>query len=110
VIGIWFFYQQRQKLKNIEIKKLQQERDLSKLQALIDGEEKERARLAQELHDGINGDLSSIKFQLSSIDEHQLNSETLPVFKKTIEMIDHSCQQIRTISHNLSPITIRDFG
>lgn len=110
VIGIWLFYQQRQKLKNIEIRKLQQERDLSKLQALIDGEEKERARLAQDLHDGINGDLSSIKFQLSSIDERQLNPETLPIFKKTIEMIDHSCQQIRTISHNLSPITIRDFG
>lgn len=110
VIGIWLFYQQRQKLKNIEIKKLEQERDLSKLQALIEGEEKERARLAQDLHDGINGDLSSIKFQLSSIDEHQLTTETLPVFKRTIEMIDHSCQQIRTISHNLSPITIRDFG
>jgi signal transduction histidine kinase len=110
LLTLWYFYTQRQKLKNIEITKLEKERDISKLQALIEGEEKERARLAQDLHDGINGDLSSLKFQLSSISIESLSTENKIFFNKAIEMIDNSCDQVRNISHNLSPTTINDFG
>lgn len=110
LIGLWLFYTQRQKVKNIEISKLEQQRDIEKLQALIEGEEKERIRLAQDLHDGINGDLSSIKFQLSSINSESLSIENRTLFDKTIDMIDYSCDQVRNISHNLSPTTINDFG
>ena len=109
-LGIWFFYRQKQKIKNKEIITLQQQQNISKLQALFEGEEKERNRLAQELHDGINGDLSSIKFQLSSISDNELSPKSKSIFDKAIEQIDHSCQQVRNISHNLSPMTIRDFG
>ena len=110
LFGLWLFYFQRQKLKNIEISKLEQERDIAKLQALIEGEEKERIRLAQDLHDGINGDLSSIKFQLSSIDFNSLSTENKTLFNKAIDMIDYSCDQVRNISHNLSPTALNDFG
>lgn len=110
LFGLWLFYSQSQKLKNIEISKLEQERDITKLQALIEGEEKERIRLAQDLHDGINGDLSSIKFHLSSIDFNSLSAENKSLFNKTIDMIDYSCDQVRNISHNLSPTAINDFG
>lgn len=110
LLGIWLFYAQRQKVKNIEISKLEKQRDIEKLQALIEGEEKERIRLAQDLHDGINGDLSSIKFQLSSIDSKSLSLENKILFDKAIDMIDYSCDQVRNISHNLSPTTISDFG
>jgi signal transduction histidine kinase len=110
LFGFGYFYRQRQKLKNLEIAKLEKERDLSKLKALIEGEEKERIRLAQDLHDGINGDLSSIKFHLSSIDYTTLSIENKTLFNKTIDMIDYSCDQVRNISHNLSPTAINDFG
>lgn len=110
LFGLWYFYTQRQKLKNTEISKLEKERDISKLQALIEGEEKERARLAQDLHDGINGDLSSLKFQLSSINKESMSIENINLFNKAIDMIDFSCDQVRTISHNLSPTTINEFG
>jgi two-component system, NarL family, sensor kinase len=110
LLALWIFYRQRQKLKNIEISKLEQDRDLSKMQALIEGEEKERIRLAQDLHDGINGDLSSIKFQLSSINSESFTKENKKLFETAIDMIDYSCDQVRNISHNLSPTTINDFG
>lgn len=108
--GLWLFFKQRQKLKDIKIQKLQQDQEITKLEALIEGEEKERKRLAQDLHDGINGDLSAIKYQLSSISPENLQKDDQEAFDKAIGMIDHSCQQVRQISHNLSPITIRDFG
>ena len=109
-LGIWYFFRQKQKIKNKEIITLHQQQEITKLQALMDGEEKERIRLAQDLHDGINGDLSYIKYHLSSIDYHSLSIENKTLFDKAIDMIDFSCDQVRNISHNLSPTTINDFG
>ncbi|MBP0904412.1 ATP-binding protein [Mariniflexile gromovii] len=109
-LGIWFFFIQKQKIKNKEIITLQQQKEIAKLEALMDGEEKERMRLAQDLHDGINGDLSYIKYHLSSIEYESLSNENKTLFDKSIDMIDYSCDQVRNISHNLSPTTINDFG
>lgn len=109
-IGIWLFFHQRQKLKNKEIVALQQQQEITKLEALIDGEEKERRRIAQELHDGINGDLSAIKFRILGIDESNLSLDDKENLTTTVEMIDQSCAQVRNISHNLMPASIIDFG
>ncbi|GEP49863.1 two-component sensor histidine kinase [Flavobacterium noncentrifugens] len=109
-LGIWLFFRQSQKLKNKEILALQQQQEITKLEALIDGEEKERRRIAQELHDGINGDLSAIKFRILGIDESNLSADDKENLTTTVEMIDQSCAQVRNISHNLMPASIIDFG
>jgi len=109
-MGIWLFFNQRQKFKNKEILALKQQQEITKLEALIDGEENERRRIAQELHDGINGDLSAIKFRLLGLDESAFSVDDKSEMTKTIEMIDQSCSQVRNISHNLMPASIIDFG
>ena len=72
---------------------------------MIEGEEKERFRIAKELHDGVNGDLSAIKFKLSTLLE--MNNT---VIKEAITMIDNSCNQVRAISHNLVPPSLENFN
>ena len=79
--------------------------EISKFESFIQGEEKERLRIAKELHDGVNGDLSAIKFKLSPL----LDIDN-PAINDAVEMIDKSCQQIRTISHNLVPPSLHDFN
>lgn len=108
--GGWYFYKQKQKIKNREIALLKQKNEKLTLQALIKGEEKERSRLAQDLHDGINGDLSAVKLELSCIETEGLLVASQQNLTKAIQMIDASCEQIRTISHNLSPHAIQNFG
>ncbi|MGV8994688.1 MAG: histidine kinase [Flavobacterium sp.] len=107
---LFFYFKQRHKLKNKEIKNLKQDREISNLEALIDGEEKERKRVAQELHDGLNGDLSAIKYRLSSLEDAPMNAENRENLSQTISMIDSACSQVRSISHNLIPTSILDFG
>jgi signal transduction histidine kinase len=102
---LWFVYQQRQKRKNQEIITLKREYQIKSLEALIEGEEKERFRIAKELHDGVNGDLSTIKYKLSSLLE--MNNK---VIKEAITMIDDSCKQVRAISHNLVPPSLENFS
>jgi signal transduction histidine kinase len=108
--GIWYFFRQRQKIKDKEIIALQQQQEIAKLEALIDGEEKERRRIAQELHDGLNGDLSAIKYRLSTLEESGLSAIDTENLTKVINMIDESCAQVRSISHNLMPSSILEYG
>ncbi|MDC6366964.1 MULTISPECIES: ATP-binding protein [Flavobacteriaceae] len=99
-----FLLKQRQKRKNQELLTLKREFQIKTLESLIEGEEKERLRVAKELHDGVNGDLAAIKYKLSSLLE--LNNT---VIKEAITMIDDSCKQVRAISHNLIPPSLENF-
>lgn len=103
VFGSWFVFRQHQKRKAQEILAIKRENDIKKLESLIEGEEKERLRVARELHDGINGDLSAIK--------HKLNAakNNLDSINEAIDMIDKSCSQVRAISHNLVPPMLEKF-
>lgn len=110
LIGIWFSFKQRQKIKNNEIINLKQQQEIAQLEALIEGEEKERKRIAQELHDGLNGDLSAIKYRLTTFEESGLSAIDTENLNKVINMIDDSCAQVRNISHNLMPSSILEYG
>ncbi|MGC6429417.1 MAG: tetratricopeptide repeat-containing sensor histidine kinase [Jejuia sp.] len=100
-----FLFKQRQKRKNQELLTLKREFQIKTLESLIEGEEKERHRVAKELHDGVNGDLAAIKYKLSSLLETNNN-----VIKEAITMIDDSCKQVRAISHNLIPPSLENFN
>ncbi|WP_431158846.1 tetratricopeptide repeat-containing sensor histidine kinase [Winogradskyella poriferorum] len=102
---IWAVYKQKQKRKEQEFLTLKREYQIRSLEALIEGEEKERFRIAKELHDGVNGDLSAIKYKLSSLIE--MNNK---VIHEAINMIDDSCKQVRAISHNLVPPSLEKFS
>ncbi|MEW4923085.1 sensor histidine kinase [Algibacter sp. 2305UL17-15] len=104
-ILIFLVFKQRQKRKTQEILTLKREHQIKTLEALIEGEENERFRIARELHDGVNGDLSAIKYKLSSLLE--MNNK---VIKEAIAMIDDSCKQVRAISHNLVPPSLKNFN
>ena len=84
---------------------IEREQEVRTLESLMEGEEKERLRIAKELHDGVNGDLSAIKFKLSALLE--MNNT---VIKEAVTMIDNSCEQVRAISHNLVPPSLKDFN
>ena len=103
-IASWLVYKQRQKRKDQELLVVKNEAQIQALESLIEGEEKERFRIAKELHDGVNGDLSAIKHKLNTL--LKLNNKTI---EETVVMIDKSCEQVRAISHNLVPPALENF-
>jgi PAS domain S-box-containing protein len=80
------------------------------LNTMIDTEEKERARMARELHDGVGPLLSSLKmyFQWMQMKESKANKEELMADAETL--IDQTLQTIRDISFNLSPHLLQNYG
>ncbi|MFS4493103.1 ATP-binding protein [Maribacter sp. 2308TA10-17] len=103
-ILLWFSFRQRQKRMQQQLVAIEREQEVRTLESLIEGEEKERFRIAKELHDGVNGDLAAIKFKLTSLLE--TNNQ---VINEAVTMIDNSCEQVRAISHNLVPPSLKDF-
>lgn len=82
------------------------------LNSLLEGQELERKRLAREIHDGIGPILSTVKMNLSSIesDVQNTNHHLEEKFRKSYQMIDEAADDLRSISHNLMPKVLSDFG
>jgi len=71
------------------------------IHATIEGQESERYRISKELHDGIGGALASIKLNL--MNQKHGNKEGL---KKVTADLDKTYQEVRSISHALTPPTL----
>ncbi|WP_062061719.1 histidine kinase [Aquimarina longa] len=105
IIGLLFVYFQKLKTQ-IALNKSQEEvntqkvyglmkdQELNLIKATMAGQDKERQRLARELHDSVGGNLASIKLQLSNTDIQR---------DHMIKQIDETYNQVRDFSHNLTP-------
>lgn len=69
---------------------------------VIDSEEKERRRIAQELHDGLGQLLSTVKLNISAA-ENFIDDSAKEPFNNSLSLIDTACDEVRSISHNLMP-------
>ena len=82
------------------IQQLEQDKKLGALKAMFEGQEKERLRIANDLHDGLGGLLTSIKSHFNAL--HGA-SEKNQLIAKTNELIDTACGEVRRVSHNMMP-------
>lgn len=80
------------------------------LQAMIQGEEKERSRMAAELHDGIGGTISAIKMQLQLAQVKKHSSTDPASYKDILGLLDGLGKEIRRTAHNLMPDLLREQG
>ncbi|MCB4799155.1 tetratricopeptide repeat-containing sensor histidine kinase [Neotamlana laminarinivorans] len=87
--------QKQQEINEQKISSLLKDQELAVIKASILGQDKERKRIAQELHDSIGGNLAAIKLQITN---------TNNTFLKAInKQLDDTYLQVRSLSHNLIP-------
>jgi two-component system NarL family sensor kinase len=114
----WINLQNRRKIFNQEtriqaqkIKELEQERQLSIADAVMQGQEKERSRLARDLHDGLGGMLSGIKQTLFAMKGNQILPETsAAALGLVVNDLDRSINELRHIARNMMPEALVRFG
>lgn len=94
-----------------KIRELEQERQLHVADAILKGQEKERTRLARDLHDGLGGMLSGIKQSLFAMKGNQILSETAAAgLGQVIGDLDRSIGELRHIARNMMPEALVRFG
>lgn len=110
--GLLFLYYQKLKNQNLLHKK-EKEIGEQKIEALVRNQElkliknsiniqdKERKRIAQQLHDRIGGNLAAIKLQFNSVKNKSENMDTIYI------QLDETYKQVRELSHDLIPKKFR---
>lgn len=91
------------------IKQLESERKLNAARSVLEGEEKERKRIAQELHDGIGVLLSTASIHFSNV-EDKADKGIAELTHKAKLLLDKASKEVRHISHNMMPGVLSKFG
>lgn len=112
VLFLWVYNKNQKKLsfqKEVnhkqELSALENQQKLSISNALIEGEEIERKRIARELHDGLGSMLSGLKMHLNLA-----NREKKEIDTNVNGMLDDSIKELRNISQNLMPESLMKLG
>ncbi|MBS1664158.1 MAG: tetratricopeptide repeat protein [Bacteroidetes bacterium] len=113
VISLLIFrtYKQRQVLQRQRISELETEKQLTATESVLKGEEQERIRLAQDLHDGLGGMLSGIKYSLNTVKGNLvMTPDNAQAFDRSLDMLDSSIKEMRRVAHNMMPENLVKFG
>lgn len=104
-------YKTKQRLQQQRIAELETEKYLTATEAVLKGEEQERTRLAKDLHDGLGGMLSGIKYSFQTMKGNLIMTpDNQQAFERSMDMLDSSIKEMRRVAHNMMPEALVKFG
>lgn len=113
VLSIFYYYSiQRRKtrealiLKEKKINEFKQAEKLNALDYMMQGQENERKRIAQDLHDGLGGLLTSVKRKVDNIADQITALQEQDIVGDASIMIEKACEEVRRISHDMMPASL----
>ena len=106
------FYRKRQLQNKMSLQAEVMKQQYLATKAIINAEENERKRIAADLHDGVGQMMSAAKMNLSAIEsEIQFKDEAQKTsFENLISLVDESCKEIRSVSHQMMPNALLKSG
>lgn len=111
-LGFLYFHTKYKIKKQKEIDEKLTEEKQKQFEAVIEAEEKERKRIAGDLHDGVGQTMSAAKINLSTLQREIpfANREQVTAFERVLALVDESCKELRSVSHNMMPNTLLRSG
>ncbi|SHJ79013.1 Tetratricopeptide repeat-containing protein [Reichenbachiella agariperforans] len=83
------------------IKDILKENEIKTIKASLAGQERERVRMAKELHDGVAGSLAAVKLNLRHVEDSKgLGLDLI------ISAVGDIYEEVRSLSHNLTPFKV----
>lgn len=113
ITGLFLFViiYQRKMIKNqIAVRDMHDQQQTELLKAVVETQEGERKRLAEDLHDSVGQVLSAIKLNLHSLNKSTDADRSRTLITDTRSLTDECIQEIRNIIHNVLPPVLTDFG
>lgn len=107
---LFFLYVIRQRKVRMgqQIRVIEQARQMEITDALLKGEERERTRMARDLHDGLGGTLAGLKLHLARIAQNS-GTQQGPL-RQVAEQLGTSVHELRRIARNMMPESLLKLG
>lgn len=120
LLSISIYYYQRQRHQKTELVQqaeinrqiivdLIKEQSIETLNARLEGQEKERTRVARELHDHLGGTLAATKISLAGL-KKSLPDTAIKDYESTMDMVKMAYQETRQLSHDMMAFPLKDLG
>ena len=110
---VLFFYYSRRKIIEKEVEKVNIKLDHQKkiLQTTIEVQEKERNRIAQDLHDAISSKLNVVSLTTNVLlGDGSINTEQKEALNHILDITTRTLESARKIAHELMPPILDKFG
>jgi len=107
---IFLYYRNKRRTYLRQLKLVKQEKEVQVLQALMQGEEKERTRIAHDLHDEVAGMLAAAKMNLNALAMQVQDVVEDKGYHKVMDLLDETSVRVRNTAHNLLPEILMQHG
>ena len=102
--------EQQHEIDQQKIRELEDNIKISSMQSMIVGQEKERQRIAVDLHDSLGGLLSAVKLQFDNVRAKLNGHMQLDQYQHATKLLDTAVEEVRNISRNLQPGALKELG
>lgn len=103
---------QRRQLSEHRVEQVLREQELRVVDAVMQGQEQERARVAKDLHDRVGMLLSAVRMQFEALDGRieRVQAAAGERYRKVTDLIDSAVSEVRRISHDMEHGNLATFG
>ncbi len=112
VFVLLFVYIQynKNRLLQARLKNIANENIIREIEATLRGEENERERIAQELHDSIVSELLSIQLNLKDLPYRYPQLRDQEEYNRIVFQAEDSTDKLRRATHNMMPAKLKEMG
>lgn len=111
VFGLLLFsFRSKQRLQDEQLKSVAQQRDIERLSAAFDGEERERTRISRDIHDGVMSTFATIKMRIKKLEDDIPGLAQNGVYTNTMHLFEQATAELRMTAHNLMPDLLLEDG
>lgn len=104
--------EKNERIRHQENEELLKKQELAAFNAMLEGQEKERKRIARDLHDRIGSMLSMVKIHFKSVEDNleALKSNNKEQYTKANQLLDEACDEVRKVAHDMVSGVLMKFG
>lgn len=104
--------EQRQEISEHKVEQVLRDQELRVVDAVMQGQELERVRIARDLHDRVGSLLSAVKMQFGALEGRieKVQATAGEQYKRVTDLLDTAVGEVRRISHDMEHGNLATFG